>query len=499
MKKIFLTALLCVSFALTQAQNADFPLMFSQYGMNGTANYLGKAGAIGALGGDIMSANYNPAGLGLYRTSELTLSMGLDYNSTKSISGDVTAKDSYPAFNYGNLGLVLAFNVPKKSDWKVIQLSFGLNRLMNFNNRIKASRKNLNRSYIDANYVNFFDRDMDGVLDAPYEITGDDYNVMKEEDFFRSGVIGVESDYSLTSDFFNGSFDQIIGLRESGYLNEFTMSLSGNFKNMLYLGATIGVPFGSYTSKYLFSESVTNASVSGLKYNYNTEQNLSVTGLNLKLGAIIKPVSFFRIGGAIHTPTFYSVDDDFYQEVSYTRTSGGWFNPITYRMQSPWRFIGSGAFVLGSSKSKVSGTLSFDYEYADYSSMSFDLENNIDAENSLNTDLENSFTGANTIRVGAEIKLERLYLRAGYANYGSPFKNTDLHGGDWNYVTFGVGYKGNSCFFDLAYVYGKQKSYYYPYSEYELDNNNIGHYYLTSSTEVNRSKNLIQATIGFRF
>lgn len=167
--------------------------------------FVGKGGAIGALGGDIMSAHYNPAGLGLYRSSELTFSLGLDMNSTKSNYNGLVSKDSHPSFNYGNLGLVLDFNNGKKSAWKHVQLSFGLNRLMNFNNRIKISRPNLSRSYIDANYINNFDADGDGILDLQY----DDQDIANE-DFYRAGVIDMD-DSVFYSEYFNGTFDQIIG------------------------------------------------------------------------------------------------------------------------------------------------------------------------------------------------------------------------------------------------------------------------------------------------
>lgn len=494
MKKIVFLVIGLFGLSLVNAQTIDFPLMSSQYGMNGTASFIGKGGAIGALGGDIMSAHYNPAGLGLYRSSELTFSMGLDINSTESNYKGLISKDSHPSFNYGNLGLVLDFNNGKKSAWKHVQLSFGLNRLMNFNNRIKIARPNLTRSYIDASYINNFDADRDGILDAQY-----DFDDVGKEDFFRAGVVDIDTDYVLSSEYFNGSFDQIIAYRESGYLNEFSMSLSANYQNWLYLGATVGIPFGEYTAKYMFSETVTNMNGTG-KYNYNTEQDLSLTGFNLKVGAIVKPVSFWRIGGAIHTPTFYTVDDDFYQSVSYTTTSGGWFNPITYHMQSPWRFIASTAFVFGNNKSKLSGTLSLDYEYADYSSMSFDMDDNISTETYLNSGIENTFTGASNIRLGGELKADRLYIRAGYAYYGSPYKEESVNDCAWNYITFGLGYKGKVCNFDIAYAYGKQKSKYYVYDEYNsVAAGNDPWSSDSNPTEVTRNKHLIQATLGFKF
>lgn len=488
-----LVFLISVFFGITvaNAQNSDFPLMFSQYGMNGTATFIGKGGAIGALGGDIMSAHYNPAGLGMYRSSEFTYSMGLDMNSTKSKYNGLTGKDSHPSFNYGNLGLVLDFNNGKKSSWKHIQLSFGVDRLMNFNNRIKVTRKGLNRSFIDANYVNYYDADGNGILDNSFAVSDAD-----RDDFFQAGVLSVDDEGNIYSEFFNGDFDQIIAYRESGYLNEFSMSVSGNYKNWIYLGATVGIPFGNYTAKYMFSEHVNNENGEG-KYNYNTEQDLSITGFNLKLGAIVKPVSFWRIGGAIHTPTFYSVDDDFYQEVSFTNVAGGWLSPISYRMQSPWRFIASTAFVFGNNKSPISGTLSVDYEYADYSFMSFDMDDDISSETNLNSIIENTYSGASNVRIGGELKMDKLYLRAGYAYYGSPYESESNNDASWNYITCGLGFRGKICNFDLAYAYGKQKSKYYVYDEY--DPSTATWSADASPTEVTRNKHLIQATIGFKF
>ena len=81
MKKIFLLALSVFSFWGIKAQvSPDYSLFMSQYGLNGTANYIARSGAIGAVGGDIMASHYNPAGLGLFKKSEMSFSSGLNFN-----------------------------------------------------------------------------------------------------------------------------------------------------------------------------------------------------------------------------------------------------------------------------------------------------------------------------------------------------------------------------------------------------------------------------------
>ena len=52
--------------------------------ITGTARYSSMAGSMGALGGDISSLNSNPAGLGVFITSDANISLLI--NSTKTTS-----------------------------------------------------------------------------------------------------------------------------------------------------------------------------------------------------------------------------------------------------------------------------------------------------------------------------------------------------------------------------------------------------------------------------
>ena len=80
MKRRFLimaTALLMTAGVSAQEEiYLDSPVLdvfnYSYLGLNGTASYVGRAGAIGALGGDFTAASYNPAGLGFFYSSRLS-------------------------------------------------------------------------------------------------------------------------------------------------------------------------------------------------------------------------------------------------------------------------------------------------------------------------------------------------------------------------------------------------------------------------------------------
>ena len=49
----------------------------AQEDLNGTARYVGMGGAMEALGADISTIGTNPAGIGLFRRSNVSVSFGL--------------------------------------------------------------------------------------------------------------------------------------------------------------------------------------------------------------------------------------------------------------------------------------------------------------------------------------------------------------------------------------------------------------------------------------
>ena len=63
-------AALCSS-SMLFSQGVVDALKYSQQDIRGTARYMGMAGAFGALGGDITTLSQNPAGIGVYRNSDI--------------------------------------------------------------------------------------------------------------------------------------------------------------------------------------------------------------------------------------------------------------------------------------------------------------------------------------------------------------------------------------------------------------------------------------------
>lgn len=472
MKKIFLLAASLFLVGSLSAQTITDALRFSQMGLNGSSNYISRAGAIGALGGDLTAASYNPAGLGLFNSNELSMSTGFYGSFTNANANGLLSSDNRSNFNLGHIGGLVFFK-PNSSDIKGFQFTFTLNRLKSFGNRTIFQRNGLNDSYISH------------IIDNRYD---DAYM----RDFYESYTVDIDTINDVyTSVFQNGKFNQIRSFTESGSVNEFSMSFSTNINNFIYLGATIGIPIANYHSSGSFMEERLDITQTPPDiYIYNEIKDIYATGVNLKVGTIIRPVNWFRIGLAIHTPTYYSIEDNLYSDVSYKKSSGGDWDPVTYNLQTPFRFLGSVALVLGDNKSIIAGSLSGDYEYADYSNMKYRLSNNILAENNINTAIADYFRPTNTLRIGGELKMGTIALRGGYCIMDNPYSDNKNDAGAAS-ITAGIGYRANNYYIDLGYAFTSGKS---KFTEYEstsaLDNRVIN---------LDHQSHIAQLTFGARF
>ena len=108
--------------------------------LTGTARYVGMGGAMEALGADISTMSSNPAGIGLFRKSQVSMTFGvvaqtdaetaLNYNgSTLSFDG----KKSKPSFDQA--GFVWS---PSSKSSNYINLGFNYHKSTNFNQILTA-------------------------------------------------------------------------------------------------------------------------------------------------------------------------------------------------------------------------------------------------------------------------------------------------------------------------------------------------------------------------
>lgn len=114
---------------LCLAQGEMDAYKFSQYDLNGTARYLSMGGAFGALGGDISAMRTNPAGLAIYRSSEIVTTVSLSSIKTKTDWLSIEMDDKKTRFNFDNIAYVGYF--PTGNDEGVVgwNVGFAYNRV----------------------------------------------------------------------------------------------------------------------------------------------------------------------------------------------------------------------------------------------------------------------------------------------------------------------------------------------------------------------------------
>lgn len=534
MKKSIIGLLVCGLPLTMSAQAAFDALQLSQTELRGTSRFMSMAGAYGALGGDLSTLNQNPAGIGVYRSSDLGLTLGLDFNQSKSagISSDATK------FNCNNFGYVgsmrLNNDVMPNFNW-----GFSYNRINSFNRHYRGNMANLPTSV--TNYVA-------SALNSGNWNKGnltftDSYNPYYDSYAPWIGILSYDS--YLINGRSDGSLQGLYGagtsgygeyeIDETGHTDEYSINFGGNIKNTVYWGLGFGITDLSRDSYMYYGESLTDAYINDNtsdegnivrgKTNFGYENYLSTsgTGYNFKLGVIIKPVNEFRIGLAFHTPTYYHLKDS-YKTVSSFEMSGvngngenfnyhgsketgdeGYYNESRYTINTPWRFIGSMAGVFGRS-----GVLSMDYEYVGNTTMRVgDDDGNNDP--STTAQIKQYYQPTHIIRIGGEYRLTPNFsLRAGYSYQTSPVKDEVKNDQEnivtvstnpayqfdktTQYYTFGAGYRYKSLYLDMAYVHKSRKS------EYRAIPPIVGTDAAPAiGNSVSDENDRVSVTIGFRF
>ncbi len=470
-----------ISFFVTNfltAQTAYDALRYSQIDVSGTARTIGVGGAIGAFGADYSVLSTNPAGLGAYRRSEFVVTPSLWLSKIDSRLTDGEGNSIYEEYesslNFSNLGLVIVSR-PRSKSWRNINLGIGFNRVANFNQTFFYRGQSIgsitDRWVEQANAYDGLDSFESGVA-----VAGEAVYDLDDDGFY-------ETDYQLSPD---ASILREQTVLTTGSMNELVFSLGGNFEDKLMVGATIGVPFLTFTEEKNYFEQDTGEGPGGDVPFFNDlryRENLTTTGIgvNLKLGLIYRVHQMFRLGLAMHTPTALSLEDNYSTSLGYNFTvpddddySGSSDSPdgiFEYKLYTPWKIIGSAGVLIDKS-----GFVSGEIEYVDYSAASFNYKSTdyYEDERMVNDSISTLFGSAINARFGGEFAYKNFRLRGGVNFQQSPYENDDSFN---NSFSLGVGIREEKFFLDFAYKRRNIEEGYVPYltaqAPMQLIENNI--------------------------
>lgn len=480
MKSILSLAIALVS-STVFAQNIDDVVRYSQTNTGGTAVSLGMGGATGAIGGDFSSASINPAGLGLYRQSELVISPSI-FNFTGNADYYGTSEsDRKFNFNINNLHLVLhspALNRLKKKGWMGTTIGIGYNKRTNLSERYTFRGVNPSGSIVNA-WVGAANGLSPANLPTDLDLA---YNA-----FLIDTTINDTTYASLLGPRFGGITQR--GTSESrGRIGETNIAFATNYSNRLYLGATLAIRRIVYENTFTYTERDDADTIGGFdNLKYTRTLNDKAISVALNVGAIYRVADFLRLGVSAYVPLDYSVTTNYSYEVSSSLSDGDHFpfevtGNYKYRLRQPARLTGSAAFILGKR-----GILSVDYETMNYSRSKFSDDSGV--FDKTNDAIRNKLANTGNLRIGGEARFQDMYLRGGFQLIGSPYSSAENNQGITSY-SIGGGYRESDFFIDIAYVYSQQKKNFYPYNP-DLSN--------VSPAAISMNRHNVVVSVGTRF
>ena len=457
-----LIPLLIAVFPLTAvAQSSTDALRYSQTSHAGTARFTSMSGAFGALGGDFSVLSWNPAGIAIYRKSEFTFSPSFYVGKTASEYLAQSSKENKYNFNFGNIGIILTRKLTNNDTsigWKNWNFGIGYNRLNNYHTKSFYRGINPDNSLLDR----FLDN-----LNTSAGTDPENLNPFDENLAYQTYLINPDSTNHYSSVIPNGGSLQRRTSATKGAMSEIDFSFGANYSNKLYFGGTIGFNAVRYIEETTYEEVDPDTSIYDFKsFSFNQYLATHGYGINLKLGMIYRAQDWVRIGFAFHTPTFYSMEDDYHNTMNSRFDNGDSYSfdsPLgnyNYELTTPMRAIGSIAFIIG----KL-GLVSADYEFVDYSEARLEaIDYGFFNENN---DIQNKYAAANNLKLGTEWRHENYSFRAGFATFGSPFATGyKVSGADMSKKSYsiGLGIRDKDYFIDFGYVFTNGSDYYQPYA-----------------------------------
>lgn len=509
--------------------------------LNGTARYVGMGGAMEALGADISTIGSNPAGIGLFRHSNVSLSAGLLMQS----DGKEFSNGKKTNLSFDQIGGVYTTRTGQKSF-----LNFGFNYhksknfdyILNAAGSLNGSSQN-KQSYIKGILANensggfFVGKDKKGqnvgYVEAP-SLNNPSPNVASTWSqidylYWNSLIPGSTGTYN-----YEKATGYTLDRAHTGYIGNYDFAVSGNLNDRVYLGLTFGMKDVNYKGYSEYRENFNNAGGVLVR----DERKVTGSGFDITAGVIVRPVaeSPFRIGAYVKSPTWYDLTTSNTTGLVYaqgTKNKESYIsNSYDFKMWTPWKFGFSLGHTIGNNialgatyeyenyaniNSRVNNGGYYDYYYDQY------YESSIPDKN-MNAHTKEVLKGVSTLKLGIEYKpVSNVALRMGYnyvgakyasdrqkdpglASFGTAYSSTTdyTNWGEINRFTLGVGYQVKKFNIDLAYQYSAQKGSFAPFSNvkdvtYTSGTTTITESNIASITDVKNNRSQLLLTLGYRF
>ncbi len=505
----------------------------------GTARAMGMGGAFVSLGADLASLSLNPAGLGMYRSNELSITPLVALSRASTAGTDAWQSNGSSQFALGNVGLALNLYENSRRRLVSFSLGIGMNRIADFNTRYSFSSESRYDGRLMPTIADVFGQQLGQADVWPGNDGGLGYGydpslwpaILGYNGYLLNVEAGAGGDLWVPSYIgHNASVIHSMDVEQSGSINEFSLAVGGNIDNKLYFGASLGVQSVRRTLDVTYQEEYRYYDTEGVALDRDgatlpaqldyaslyQRQTLSGAGVNFKLGVTARPIAGLRIGVALHTPTYYALSQTYQGDIE---TLGR--NNDTGEMQrstdrtpqqrdegdGSWKFTSPTRLLFGASYTFGRfAIVSVDYERAWYNGIRVKNLPDIGLSTAFyKADFKQNFCATNTLRAGIELRpVPTVAIRAGGGFSDSMFRD---HAAQINapaayesyYVTAGAGVNlSRRTVLDLAYQYVSQKQ--TPYELFFSYDADAGDMFTHSGLyDTALTRHYIALTLGVRF
>lgn len=485
MKRLFIMACVAIAALPLAAQETYENAKVATQDLNGTARYVGMGGAMDALGADISTISSNPAGIGLFRSSSFSASLGVvsQADSHNGIGANATH------LSFDQMGFVIAMP-GELEDELFLNFGFNYHKSRNFNQILSAADRLDNASQNKQTWAKQLNEllfpvfsDMSPDFDNPYA-------ACSQLDDIYAKYLNYDSSVNTWS--YDPATGYTMNRDHWGYIADYDFNISGNIKNRFFLGMTVGIHDVNYRHYSEYAEQL-----EGYDLTVSDERRIDGAGFDIKAGFIFRPIeaSPFRVGVSVASPIWYDLKTANYTYVTDGSLTQNNNEAYKFNLYTPWKFGLSLGHTIGNNIA-----LGAVYEFADYNTLDTRYKTDeyydswtgsyyedTESDRVMNAHTRRTLKGVSTLKLGVEYKpVDDFAVRFGY-NYVAPmfadgaYKDGTLNSAgsyyssttdftNWkatNRLTCGLGYTTGKWILDAAYQFSAQKGGFMPFNYYE--------------------------------
>jgi hypothetical protein len=407
------------------AQNEVDLLRYSWTEGGGSLRSLAMGQSLGAVGADLSNLGGNPAGMGVYRRGDIAMNLGVAASTTQTLAPGTLnpQRETHVHGQVSQAGLVLTLPA-LDPDWSFFTLGIGYQKVADLNQHIRYTGADL-----PASLLSLFRDQANGYAPGAMVETFPFAAGLAWETYLLDPVPGTTDQYISAIPDGNGVTARK-EVERAGQIAETNIALASNFRNRLFLGATLVLPRVYFTESTRLTELAQPDTLALYEWTYTEDLTVDGNGIQGRLGILWAASDWLRIGASYQTPGRLAIDDTYETRMSSRFRAGDEyeaaspFNSITYAVRTPARFSGSAAFLFGKY-----GLLSAQYDRVDHGGGLLRPRWRADRDAYdyavENATARNIYQVSHNVRIGTEWRVRSLYrLRLGVSQEMTPYSNT---------------------------------------------------------------------------